>query len=223
MNLKMLKHTIIYFIAFTIIIGLTSTFVAKQFMGKNDLIGLTGSDITRMQVVLNGTDLPKDQKIAEKDKSKDDAAQDLSEEEEEDGQSKEFQKGDAGAEIKEYQTVLSQLGYLQSKPDGAFGSMTYNAILKYQEENKLEATGKLDKKTMSSLRSAKKEGGKTETSSSENGQKTNSREHTVQSGDSIYVIGEKYGIPVKDILQANNLSESSVLQLGQVIKIPEKN
>lgn len=44
--------------------------------------------------------------------------------------------------------------------------------------------------------------------------------HTVQSGDNIWDLSIKYGIPQNEILKANNLSTSSTLSIGQKLKIP---
>lgn len=44
--------------------------------------------------------------------------------------------------------------------------------------------------------------------------------HTVKSGDDFWSLGIKYGIPYKEILDANGLKESSVIYVGQKLKIP---
>ena len=43
--------------------------------------------------------------------------------------------------------------------------------------------------------------------------------YTVQSGDSLYRISQRFGVSVDDIVRTNNLT-SNVLQIGQVLKIP---
>ena len=43
--------------------------------------------------------------------------------------------------------------------------------------------------------------------------------HRVKNGDSLYKIARTYGTTVKNILRLNNLSEKSVLRLGQTIRI----
>lgn len=45
--------------------------------------------------------------------------------------------------------------------------------------------------------------------------------YTVQKGDSLYVIANKYGITVDELKAANNLS-SNLLNVGQILKIPTK-
>ncbi|WP_188208244.1 S-layer homology domain-containing protein [Alkalibacillus aidingensis] len=44
--------------------------------------------------------------------------------------------------------------------------------------------------------------------------------HTVQSGDNIWNISIQYGIPQAELLKVNNLTTSSVLKVGQSLKIP---
>ncbi|HYE79555.1 MAG TPA: LysM peptidoglycan-binding domain-containing protein [bacterium] len=44
--------------------------------------------------------------------------------------------------------------------------------------------------------------------------------YTVKSGDNPWIIAKKFGIPVEELLQANNLSEKSVLAIGQKLTIP---
>ena len=47
--------------------------------------------------------------------------------------------------------------------------------------------------------------------------------HIVSEGDTLWDISKKYGIPIKDLLRINSLSESSYLQLGQQLTIGNKN
>src|SRR6476619_1068303 len=45
-------------------------------------------------------------------------------------------------------------------------------------------------------------------------------EYTVQSGDTLGNIAQKYGITLEALMQANGLNESSMLLVGAVLKIP---
>ena len=56
-------------------------------------------------------------------------------------------------------------------------------------------------------------------SSSSPSNPSQTKNYTVQKGDSLWTISRKYNVSVDDIIRANNLSSSS-LQIGQVLKIP---
>ena len=48
----------------------------------------------------------------------------------------------------------------------------------------------------------------------------NYTEYVVKSGDSLYSIGRKYGYSAQDLIEYNNL-DSSILNIGQIIRIPK--
>ncbi len=47
--------------------------------------------------------------------------------------------------------------------------------------------------------------------------------YSIKSGDNFWSIGLKFGIPYPEILKANNMTSSTMLSIGQVIKIPVHN
>lgn len=49
------------------------------------------------------------------------------------------------------------------------------------------------------------------------------KSYTVQKGDILWNIANKFGIPLSELLKANNLSESSWVNIGDVLKIPVHN
>lgn len=63
----------------------------------------------------------------------------------------------------------------------------------------------------------------------DNSKVTNNQEHintktyTVKSGDTFYSISRANGISVIDLQKLNNLSDKSVLKVGQIIQIPDNN
>ncbi|MCA1293941.1 S41 family peptidase [Paenibacillus sp. alder61] len=59
-----------------------------------------------------------------------------------------------GEDIKSAQTMLEGLGYEPGRTDGYFSKATENALKKFQEAQKLEATGVLDAKTAEALEAA---------------------------------------------------------------------
>lgn len=48
-------------------------------------------------------------------------------------------------------------------------------------------------------------------------------DYTVKAGDTLWSISDKLGIPMSEVLKANNMTESTWLDIGQVIKIPFRN
>lgn len=44
--------------------------------------------------------------------------------------------------------------------------------------------------------------------------------HTVASGENIWSISIRYGIPMSELLRVNNFTESTVLSIGQIIRVP---
>lgn len=47
--------------------------------------------------------------------------------------------------------------------------------------------------------------------------------YTVKSGDNFWSISLRYGIPYQEIIKANNMTSSTMLSIGQVLKIPVHN
>ena len=44
--------------------------------------------------------------------------------------------------------------------------------------------------------------------------------YTIQRGDTLWNLADKFGIPVSELTKANGITESSPLSIGQIIKIP---
>ena len=58
-----------------------------------------------------------------------------------------LKKGDSGKEVKVAQEALKQLGYYSSKTDGNFSKALEAAVVKFQKDFGLEATGQLNEET----------------------------------------------------------------------------
>ena len=67
-----------------------------------------------------------------------------------------WRKGDSGEEIKWIQTRLIELEYLEGEADGNFDEETEKALIRFQRDNYLLATGMADEKTMSVLATAER-------------------------------------------------------------------
>ncbi len=57
---------------------------------------------------------------------------------------KEYSEGQEGSEISDIQIRLAELGYMKDDPTGYFGSVTKDAVSKFQKENGLNVTGIAD-------------------------------------------------------------------------------
>ena len=62
-----------------------------------------------------------------------------------------YTKGKQGDSIKEFQTILISLDYLEGTADGQFGAKTETAVKDFQQENGLEVTGTINKETQDAL------------------------------------------------------------------------
>jgi peptidoglycan hydrolase-like protein with peptidoglycan-binding domain len=57
-------------------------------------------------------------------------------------------------QIKEAQEGLAKAGFYKGKPTGQFNADTRKALKKYQKQNKLPVTGRLDNEVLNKLKSA---------------------------------------------------------------------
>ena len=64
-----------------------------------------------------------------------------------------LRRGDSGDAVKSLQTRLIELGYLTGRADGVYGAKTYQAVISFQQANKLSADGIAGTKTQSKLTS----------------------------------------------------------------------
>lgn len=66
-----------------------------------------------------------------------------------------LQVGDNGPDVKEVQQKLKELGYYSDNVDANFGKITKAAVMKFQEDNGLEADGLVGTQTMAALNKVK--------------------------------------------------------------------
>lgn len=229
-----IRNIIVYFLVFIIIIGVTSTFIAKDFIDQAREISLTGEDMLCMQASLNNANLTNDQSLSESDEEQ--AKQDKQEEEKVAEEHREvYEKNDSSEKIKEYQKILVELEYLNSKPDGVFGPMTLAAVKGFQAEENIEQSGKLDIETQKLLEESQDllaqntESNEQITSTEkpeqvqmEQAQQTKPKqtEHIVRENETLSKISQQYGVSLRDIYQANNFTEESIINIKQKIIIP---
>lgn len=59
--------------------------------------------------------------------------------------------GSSGTEVTKVQGILNSWGYLQAAPSGVFGPKTYDAVVRFQKDNGLPATGTVGTATRKAL------------------------------------------------------------------------
>ncbi|MGE5630331.1 MAG: LysM peptidoglycan-binding domain-containing protein [Caulobacteraceae bacterium] len=133
-----------------------------------------------------------------------------------------FKKGDSSDKIAEIQAALKKLGYFNETCTGYFGEVTEKAVKDFQKAHKLDADGVLGPQTLNQIN---KLAGKNITipgrasSSRKDTTKVNVK-YKVRKGDTIWDIANDYNVSVNSILEANGLTEDSILDIGQTIIIP---
>ena len=63
-----------------------------------------------------------------------------------------MKNGTRGDDVKEIQEILISLGYLEDDADGIFGPKTEKAVLAFQQDNGLDATGIVGEATCNALK-----------------------------------------------------------------------
>lgn len=114
--------------------------------------------------------------------------------------------GSRGDRVRYAQNRLHTLGYLRCKPTGYYGSLTVEAVKVFQLENGLEPDGIIGVKTESAL-------------SKMSVYRNQTLEHTVEQGETLEMIAEKYHTSRELIMARNNLPANQVT-IGQKLQIP---
>lgn len=63
-----------------------------------------------------------------------------------------MKNGDIGTDVKEVQRDLAKLGYYKGSPDGKFGGYLKTCVEKFQKDNKIYTSGKVDRRTLDTLK-----------------------------------------------------------------------
>jgi len=113
------------------------------------------------------------------------------------------QKGDAVAVL---QKILGSLGYYLGAQDGVFGEKTDRAVREFQVSCGLSPDGIVGPRTRKALETAYYRKNPPET-------------HTVQKGETLWEISEKYGVAVPALTRLNDLKNPDRIYAGQVLKI----
>ncbi len=117
-----------------------------------------------------------------------------------------LREGDRGEAIKSLQKVLEALGYSAGSADGIFGSQTRSAVVRFQKDSGLLADGIVGPSTLSNLAGRYDRQYPPET-------------HTVRRGETLWDIGQRYGVPVANLMAANHIKDSNLIYAGQLLVV----
>lgn len=132
-----------------------------------------------------------------------------------------LRQGSRGQDVVTLQFMLSVIsefypGIPAAAQDGIFGSGTRASVVAFQRAMNLNPDGIVGPQTWQALYNIYLG---IEQNVPTPGQSTDTVTYTVQAGDSLWLIAQRYGTTVDAIKQVNGLT-SNVLQIGQVLQIP---
>ena len=129
--------------------------------------------------------------------------------------------GSSGSAVTDLQTKLKALLYYTGPIQGDFDLETENAVKRFQLNNDLTATGKVDDATWNKINSLYGNLNPCAIEGETLPEPDNTLTYTVQSGDTLYAIARRFNTTVDELKQLNSLT-SNTLQVGQVLKIPQE-
>lgn len=122
--------------------------------------------------------------------------------------------GSRGAYVVELQNLLNARGFNPGPIDGIFGTRTRAAVISFQRSQNLNPDGIVGVRTWTAL--GKRCGSTPPPSRCPQG----TMSYTIKSGDTLYLLANRYNTTVEAITRANPGINPYNLQIGQVICIP---
>jgi len=116
--------------------------------------------------------------------------------------------GSRGEAVRELQQLLLSHGYSPGPIDSIFGPLTESAVMAFQKDRGLVVDGIVGPITWNALLSG----------NIEVPPPSSCFEYTVKSGDTLFLLAQRFGITVSDIKSLNGLT-SDLIFVGQVLKI----
>lgn len=123
-----------------------------------------------------------------------------------------LRRGDRGMLVRIAQTALARAGFSPGTVDGIFGANTQAAVRAFQQANGLAVDGIIGPRTWTALMAYLAGGGQPGTI-----------RYTVQPGDTLWSIAQRYGTTVEQIVALNNIANPNLIFPGQVLVIPSNN
>lgn len=136
--------------------------------------------------------------------------------------------GSRGEEVRYLQEWLNRFNYNCGSEDGHFGSGTQSAVKKFQKDYALTPDGSVGPATWSALEGSiydynhgdRGPEPETESPKPEPSRPEQSNTYTIKPGDTMYSIARKFNISYKELAEYNNISNPSLISVGQTLQIP---
>lgn len=126
-------------------------------------------------------------------------------------------QGSRGSYVRDLQTRLKNQGFNPGTIDGIFGPNTKAAVISFQRSKGLAQDGIVGVKTWTAL------GVNCGTTPPPSDKcPTGTFAHTIKSGETFYILANRYNVSVDSIIKANPGVNPNALQIGQVVCIPNK-
>lgn len=117
-----------------------------------------------------------------------------------------IRQGSRGPDVVIAQHILFQLEYLDEAPDGIFGPATHEAVRRFQRQHDLTPDGVVGAQTWRALKQQLN--------------RRTTRVHVVQPNESIWALARRYGVPQERLIEANGISDPSLIRVGRELIIP---
>lgn len=123
-----------------------------------------------------------------------------------------LRRGDRGMLVRIAQTALARAGFNPGTVDGIFGPNTQAAVRAFQQARGLTVDGIIGPRTWTALMASLGGGGQPGTI-----------RYTVQAGDTLWSIAQRFNTTVDEIVTLNNITNPNLIFPGQVLLIPANN
>ncbi len=125
--------------------------------------------------------------------------------------SRTLRQGMYGSDVQVLQEKLNNSGVSVGVADGIFGGKTANGVIAFQRVNGLLVDGIVGSQTFQVLQNV-----------SLSSRQTTVTRYTVQWGDNLTAIAQKFNVVVSELIQVNHIKNSNIIYVGQVLSIPGK-